>query len=163
MTRGLFALSRFNTTSNGSSITGANEDGGAGFGRSCAPALVAISKEAAAASTKTIPINKLVRTLVGMMLLSLEGLKMLIQIAGRAWGLVSNYGGLASQYHTPCEYRRNRKVCGVLILNDSVVEIRRSTKLHEIPHEMFSGISCAFVDRSSFFRLDTKSYLRTRE
>jgi hypothetical protein len=60
-----------------------------------------------------------------MMLLSLEGLKMLIQIAGRAWGLVSNVWGLASQYHTPCEYRRNRKVYGVSILNDSVVETAR--------------------------------------
>jgi hypothetical protein len=46
------------------------EDGGAGFGRSCAPALVATSSEAVTASAKISPISNFMRTVVFMMLLS---------------------------------------------------------------------------------------------
>jgi hypothetical protein len=70
ITRALFALSRFKTTSNGSSITGMKEDGGAGFAGSCAPTFVATSREALNVSTRTSPSSNLMRTVVFMMLLS---------------------------------------------------------------------------------------------
>lgn len=66
---------------------------------------------------------------------------MFIQIAGRARGSVSNYGGLRANIILLANTVAIEKSAVSLILNDSVVEIRRSTKLHEITHEMFSDIA----------------------
>src|SRR5882724_71541 len=73
ITRDLFALSRALTTSNGSSTTGMYEDGGSfgGFDRSCAPAVVATSSEAASASVTAIITSNLIRAVVFIALLSL--------------------------------------------------------------------------------------------